>query len=50
MKNKKSAVEIVSKDVGMITDRPIDKFKDLLGGFGLSDKDTKVINAANYIM
>lgn len=47
---QKSAVEIVSKDVGMITDRPVDKFKDLLGGFGLSDKDTKVINAANYIM
>lgn len=37
----------------MITDSQkgtIDTFKGLLGGFGLLDKDTKVINAANYTM
>ena len=50
---QKSAIETVSKDVGMITDSQkgtIDTFKDLLGGFGLLDKDTKVINAPNYTM
>ena len=50
---QKSAVETVSKDVGMITDGHKGKMgtiKELLGGLGLSDKDTKVINAANYTM
>ncbi|NLY45406.1 MAG: hypothetical protein GX053_05395, partial [Tissierella sp.] len=50
---QKSAIESVSKDVGLITASQkgkIDMFKDLLGGFGLSESDTKVINAASYTM
>lgn len=50
---QKSAIETVSKDVGMITDSQkgtMGSFKDLLGGLGLSDKDTKVINAGSYTM
>lgn len=50
---QKSAVESVSKDVGLITDSPKDKkgsLKDLLGGVGQSDENTKVVNAASYTM
>ena len=50
---QKSAIETVSKDVGMIKGNEngkMDSIKGLLGGIGLSDDDTKVINAANYTM
>ncbi len=50
---QKSAIESVSKNVGLITgsqNGKMDMFKDLLGGFGKSDSDTKVINAASYTM
>lgn len=50
---QKSAIESVSKDVGLITDSPKSKIaglKDLLSGLGQSDENTKVINAASYIM
>lgn len=50
---QKSAVELVSKDVGLITDSnkgKMDTIKGLFDGLGQSDKDTKVINAATYTM
>lgn len=50
---QKTAVETVSKDVGMVKsgqNGKMDTFKDLLSGFGLSENDTKVINAASYTM
>lgn len=51
--DQKSAVETVAKDVGMITDNSKGKLgtlKGLMGGLGLGDKDTKVINATSYTM
>lgn len=50
---QKSAVEMVSKDVGLISDGQKGKLgllKDIFGGLGQSDENTKVINAANYTM
>lgn len=50
---QKSAVEMVSKDVGLITDSvkgKMDSIKGLFGGLGQGDSDTKVINAATYTM
>lgn len=51
--DQKSAVETVSKDVGMVRssgNEKMDSIKNLLSGLGLSDNDTKVINAASYTM
>lgn len=51
--DQKSAVETVSKGVGMITDSQkgkLDTLKGLMGGLGMGDKDTKIINAASYTM
>ncbi|NLJ40951.1 MAG: hypothetical protein GX352_04990 [Clostridiales bacterium] len=50
--DQKSAIETVSKDVGMISDNQNGKLgtlKGLMGGL-MGDKDTKVINAATYTM
>ncbi len=50
---QKSAVEMVSKDVGLISDGKKGKLgllKDLFGGLAQSDENTKVINAANYTL
>jgi len=50
---QKSAVESVSKDIGLINDSPkgkMDDLKGLLGGSDKSDENTNLVNAAIYTM
>src|SRR5699024_996997 len=50
---QKSAVESVSKDIGLINDSPMGKMDDvkgLLGGSDKSDENANLANAAIYTM